>query len=437
MPDIHVLKPDQPIALPGSPQPSVDDVSLRLYDAAHPSIVKIETMGEHESHVGTGFAVSRPGLIATDYHCVAGAKEIKVRLPNGNFHRARIKDIDDINDLAILEIEGTAPSSLKPLQLGDPTKIKADTRVTALGHPGGLDPVYVSPGYHVTNVRYGNALFEGVHGLSPETYISAHAMTPKDAADTRAIADRQLMYARIHIRPGNSGGPLLDNDGKVVGICDLTGDKNKFSHSLFTPSTDLDKLLNRAKPKFQASYAYTGEAWTDWYKGKLTNSPLETSLATGVLAGGGYLGTRFVPRVGVGGMAGLTAYGAVSLPGNAQSLYDSTNYRDTLKYGTATLGDLSLLAGGSMRLGAKPIQNLIARTAAQEGTVLGSIALRGAESTLVKSTLSRAGKVGVALLAAGAVVKLGSEFIPNRLVQTDLSRTDTSDVRPPSALWLK
>lgn len=123
MPEIHALKTDQPLALPGAPQPSVDDVTRRLYEAAQPSIVRVETTKEGGVGTGTGFAVTRPGLIATDYHCVAGAKEIKVRLSNGDFHRARIKDIDDINDLAILELEGTPPASLKPLPLSDSSKV--------------------------------------------------------------------------------------------------------------------------------------------------------------------------------------------------------------------------------------------------------------------------------------------------------------------------
>ncbi|MBY0549793.1 MAG: serine protease [Candidatus Obscuribacterales bacterium] len=435
MPEIHALKTDQPLALPGEPQPSVDDVTRRLYEAAQPSIVKVETTKDGGVGVGTGFAVTRPGLIATDYHCVAGAKEIKVRLPNGDFHRARIKDIDDINDLAILELEGTPPPSLKPLPLGDSSKIAPDTRITALGHPEGLSPVYVSPGYHVTDVRFGNKLFGNLFGVTPENYLAKDTLTPKDREDAKAVIERQLMYTRVHIRPGNSGGPLLNNEGKVVGICDITADPEKFSHSLFTPVSDLNKLLNREKPKFQASYAYTGEAWTDSYRGALTNSPVFTATGTGLLAGGAYLGLARSSYARAAGVWGGAAYGALSLPEDAQELCNSTNTRDKLKYGTASLGDLSMLTGGAMRLGARPLESLMMRSAAQEGSLLSSLALRGAESTLVKSTLSKAGRVGVALLAVGAAVKIGSDFIPNRLVQTDLSRTDTNDIRPPFPLY--
>lgn len=265
--------------------------------------------------------------------------------------------------------------------------------------------------------------------------MAQDTLTPKDKADAQSVIERELMYTRVHIRQGNSGGPLLNNEGKVIGVCDITADPEKYSHSLFTPVSDLNKLLNRETPKFQASYAHTGEEWTNWYKGQLSNSTGATLLGTGLLGTASGVGLARSARLRAGAIWGGTAYGAVSLPGDVQELLSSTNHRDMLKYGTASLGDLSMLGGGALKLGARPLESVMMRTAAQEGTFLGSLALRGAESSLVKSSLSKAGRVGVALLAVGAAVKIGSDFIPNRLVQTDLSRTDTTDIRPPFPLY--
>lgn len=84
MPEIHALVVDQPAAQPGQQQPSIDELSRRLYETASPSIVKITTtLKDDRRAVGTGFAVKAPNVIATDYHCIAGAREIDVTLANG------------------------------------------------------------------------------------------------------------------------------------------------------------------------------------------------------------------------------------------------------------------------------------------------------------------------------------------------------------------
>ena len=445
---IHVLKVDQPIAIPGEAQPTADEATRRLYQAAQPSIVRIEK-GSNNEVVGTGFAASRPGLIITDYHCVAGVKELKVRTTSGQLYRARIKDIDDINDLAVLEIEGKTPATLKPLSLGNEATLKPDDKVTALGHPEGLSPVYISPGYYVASSPFRGKMFYGVFGQSAESVETDPRYTPAERLDLKAAADRTLLYSRTHIRHGNSGGPLLDSAGSVVGICDLTGDHEKYSHSFYTPVSDLNKLLNRETPKFRIDYTYSGEDWTNSYKHQLKTNTVLTLAGTGASAGlatyamtGARQFGRFAPgKLGAGAVGFL---GVASIDDDARNLYNATNRLDRLKYGVATLGDGAMISGSAMRLFAKPVVSALPGKVAAEGAAwLGQrggllaaegLAVKTGQNALLKTTLGAKGRIGVGILAVGLAAKLASDFIPNRLIQTDVTRSD-GDVRPPLPLY--
>lgn len=427
--DIHVLKPDFPIAKPGQPQPEADEATRRLYEDASSSIVKIET-GDSR---GSGFAAGAPGTIITDYHCVAGATEVKIRTPDGKFYRARVTDIDDINDLAILKIEGTPPADLKPLKLAK-TPLKADDRVFGLGHPNGLSPIYISPGSFVSNVRFGDKLFLTNVGRELKDVLEDPNIGPKDKLDWEAIGNRNTLYSRIHVRHGNSGGPLLNDKGEVVGIADLTADPEKYSHTIFTPAADLQKMMDRQTPKFQFKYTHTGEHWTNEYRSLLREHTPETLIGTGLGAGAGYYALTTSRRwVGRSAAFGLGLYGGASLMDDSRELFNSTNTMDRLKFGTASLADTTLVTGAAMRLLSRPVlTHSIEKTLlpVAEGLVLSS------ERSVAKHVLSKTGKVGMALLAAGVVTKIASDFIPNRLVQTDLSRTD-GDLRPPHPLFSK
>jgi len=136
---------------------------------------------------GSGFIVSKEGHVLTNNHVVEGADKITVTLSDGRQFDAKIVGRDPTFDLAVIKITA---SDLPVLSLGDSDAIQVGEWVVAIGNPFGLEHTVTVGVISAKNrsIRAGNLSFDG--------------FLQTDAA----------------INPGNSGGPLLDLDGKVVGI---------------------------------------------------------------------------------------------------------------------------------------------------------------------------------------------------------------------------
>src|SRR5262245_5897780 len=133
--------------------------------------------------LGTGFVISADGLIATNLHVIGEARPINVQLADGSKHEATIVQASDRKfDLAIVKID--VKEKLKPLPLGDASNLKQGQALVALGHPRGLEYSVVA------GVLSGKRDFDGV----------------------------SMLQLAIPIEQGNSGGPVLDMQGRVVGI---------------------------------------------------------------------------------------------------------------------------------------------------------------------------------------------------------------------------
>ncbi len=136
---------------------------------------------------GSGFIVSKEGHVLTNNHVVEGADKITVTLSDGRQFDAKVVGRDPTFDLAVIKITA---SDLPVLSLGDSDAIQVGEWVVAIGNPFGLEHTVTVGVISAKNrsIRAGNLSFDG--------------FLQTDAA----------------INPGNSGGPLLDLDGKVVGI---------------------------------------------------------------------------------------------------------------------------------------------------------------------------------------------------------------------------
>jgi serine protease Do len=136
--------------------------------------------------LGSGFIIDKEGYIVTNNHVVAEADQIKVKLANDKEFEATVVGRDTKTDLALIKIKGA--KGLKPLPLGDSSNIKVGTWVVAIGSPFGLEQT-VTAGIVSAKGR--------IIGAGPyDDFIQTDAS----------------------INPGNSGGPLLDMQGRVVGI---------------------------------------------------------------------------------------------------------------------------------------------------------------------------------------------------------------------------
>ncbi|XP_051503144.1 serine protease HTRA1A-like isoform X1 [Myxocyprinus asiaticus] len=139
---------------------------------------------------GSGFVVSDDGLIVTNAHVVANKNRVKVELKNGASYDAKIKDVDEKADIALIKID--PPSKLPVLLLGRSADLRPGEFVVAIGSPFSLQNT-VTTGIVSTTQRGGKEL-----GLQN---------SDMDYIQTDAI-----------INYGNSGGPLVNLDGEVIGI---------------------------------------------------------------------------------------------------------------------------------------------------------------------------------------------------------------------------
>ena len=136
--------------------------------------------------LGTGFIIDAKGLILTNNHVVDGADEIKVRLSDERDFTAQIVGRDPKTDVALIRIK--TDKNLTPLPLGDSDALEVGDFVMAIGNPFGL----------------GNTVTTGI--------VSAKYR------QIGAGAYDNFIQTDASINPGNSGGPLIDMDGRVVGM---------------------------------------------------------------------------------------------------------------------------------------------------------------------------------------------------------------------------
>lgn len=413
---IPILRPNE--QLTEAPR-SADSTSVRLYNDIKPSVVRVETA----SGSGSGFAMGTPGHIITNFHVVVDQKEVFVRTEDGLKYRARVTKADDIKDLAELELEGWTPK-MKSLQLGDEKNLKNNQQINALGHPEGVDATVLSPGTF-------NGLITNAGRLTTDQIV-AFASLKADPVDKTTYLKNNLVDANMQIRHGNSGGPLVDNDGKVVGVTVYRKEPPEM-RAFMVPASDLNNFLTNDQKKFNFNYEYQlTPSLTTGYLESLRKNPVPTGLLS---AGGAYLGARAISDLGGWGKGlagGIAAYGGLGLLDDYAALRDATNKRDMWKAGLSTVGDSSLLVGGLARsfgVGTRTMlpaagSSLLAGAESKLATTIGGGLIGSTALTTTERYLTTAGKVGLVLIAAGVAAKIASDLIPNRVVNTAVTRND-------------
>jgi regulator of sirC expression with transglutaminase-like and TPR domain len=196
-------KPNSKVEATASPR---DKSVEALAELARPSVVVIFHFGRDgkEDGVGAGFIVSNDGLVATSLHVIGEARPIAVRLSDGKRHEVtEIYAWDRKLDLALIRIDA---KDLSALRLGDSDALKQGAPVVAMGNPLGLE----------------HSIVQGV--------VSAR----------REFDGLELIQLAIPIEPGNSGGPLLDLQGRVHGILNMK--------SAVTPNLGFAVPINTLKP---------------------------------------------------------------------------------------------------------------------------------------------------------------------------------------------
>ncbi len=132
---------------------------------------------------GTGFAITSDGYIVTNYHVIANAEFVRVQVFDGSIYDAQVIGSDPTTDLALLKVE----ASFIPLELAESNDVTIGEKVIAIGNPLGLS-------FTVTEGIVSATDRQGPNGMN--AYIQTD----------------------VTLNPGNSGGPLINTDGKVIGI---------------------------------------------------------------------------------------------------------------------------------------------------------------------------------------------------------------------------
>jgi putative serine protease PepD len=139
---------------------------------------------------GSGFVYDDQGHVITNQHVVDGAQSVKVTLWNGKTYNAKVVGTDASTDIAVLDVDAPA-SVLEPVPLGDSAKLEVGDGVVAIGSPFGLE----------------GTLTSGIVSALHRQITAPNDFAIDDAIQTDAA-----------INHGNSGGPLLDMSGRVVGV---------------------------------------------------------------------------------------------------------------------------------------------------------------------------------------------------------------------------
>jgi S1-C subfamily serine protease len=183
--------------------------SARVYQLIQPSLVLIQTKAPHENAetdfgLGSGVVIDDRGDILTSLHVVKGASEIKITFADGSQSSGQVVASVPENDIAVVQAT-PLPQLLVPAVLGNPNAMRVGDEAFVVGNPFGL---YSSMSAGV--ISGFNRTFQ-----LPESEIELQGLIQIDAA----------------VNPGNSGGPLLNRFGHVIGI--VTGIINPTEQNFF------------------------------------------------------------------------------------------------------------------------------------------------------------------------------------------------------------
>jgi putative serine protease PepD len=198
--------------------------------------VKVTSAGGQAAE-GSGFVLDAKGHIATNQHVVDGARSIRVSFADGRTAPATVVGTDASSDVAVVKVDVPA-AALHPLTLADSAAVQIGDGVVAIGSPFGL----------------AGTLTTGVVSALHRTIRSPNGFTISGAIQTDAA-----------INHGNSGGPLLDAQGRVVGVnAQIESDSGGSDGVGFAiPSTTVRRVAGQLIADGRVTHAYLGVGLAD------------------------------------------------------------------------------------------------------------------------------------------------------------------------------
>jgi S1-C subfamily serine protease len=231
----------------GSSSSSIDVGAI--YRAGGPAVVQITSTsqgdsgtdafgnvvpGQAQRALGSGFVIDKEGHIVTNYHVVQGAADIEVSFSNQDTVKATLVGTDPSTDLALLEVDVDA-QALTPLALADSDKVEVGDPVVAIGNPFGLE--------RTVTAGIVSALQRQVR--APNNFTIDH-----------------VIQTDAPINSGNSGGPLIDTEGRVIGVNSqietANGGGGNVGIGFAVPSNTVKSVVAQLLDDGQVDRAYLG-----------------------------------------------------------------------------------------------------------------------------------------------------------------------------------
>lgn len=358
------------------------EASRRLYEDVLPATVEIES----ERGNGTGFFVDEKGRVATASHVVLDARELFATTSDGKRYRAKIVKLGDTDDVSLLELQNFSPKNQKHLELKSSSAVPTSDQVYSIGYPYGTHSARMTSMRIVSNV----ASYEMVDKNSVAREFAGKRGEEK--SDWLKALSRPVLQGDASVAPGSSGGPLVDESGKVVGINNVSGRKQD-RLTYFVRSENLEALISEAS-RFNFVYERERSPIHESYLSGWGNAWAGQPSKIGTAEAVPYYknGPTFNDSYALSSVAAGIAYPLQRLQDDYYAYKRSTDTVDSLKYGLATVFDATIVAGAATVPFSRPI-----------------------------------GALSLSLVLAGRVA---SDYIPNRLVLKKIERVD-GDPRAP------
>jgi putative serine protease PepD len=228
----------------GDSQPAASTSGLSvnsIYKRTYRGVVEVKVNSQtsdpfggsgQQSAEGSGFVYDTSGHVITNQHVVNGATSVRVTFWNGKTYSATVVGTDPSTDLAVLDVD--APSSvLFPLTVGDSSKVEVGDNVVAIGAPFGLAETVTA----------------GIVSALHREMTSPNNFSIDDSIQTDAA-----------INHGNSGGPLLDEQGHVIGVnAQIESDSGGSDGVGFAiPANTIKSIASQLLSSGKAEHAYLG-----------------------------------------------------------------------------------------------------------------------------------------------------------------------------------
>jgi putative serine protease PepD len=221
------------VTVDGSEPVATDGLSAsEIYSRASKAVIEVSAGGGAGRAQGSGFVYDRQGHVVTNQHVVAGASSIEVSFWNGVELEAELVGTDPSTDLAVLRVDAPA-GLLSPLTLADSSDVDVGDPVLALGSPFGLEGTITS------------GIVSALHRemTAPNNFVII------DTIQTDAA-----------INHGNSGGPLLDGRGRVIGVNAQIESESGGSDGVgfAIPSNTVRSIVRQLISSGEVEHAYLG-----------------------------------------------------------------------------------------------------------------------------------------------------------------------------------